>query len=153
MLFKDPSKNKPFRIQGIWVSPEEIQRVVEFVKREGPNTEYLTKITEYKAKEEGPSELKDKIGSDPLFESAIKTVVNDGKGSTSYLQRRLSIGYNRAARILDELAEIGVVGQSNGGKPRDVLVTDADAFLNSFYGRTTEEEKSLEAETIISSGE
>jgi S-DNA-T family DNA segregation ATPase FtsK/SpoIIIE len=136
MLFKDPSKNKPFRIQGIWVSPEEVQRIVNFIKQQAPEVEYTTKVTEYKAKEE---ESKDagatgNGSNDQLFEDAIKVIVNARKGSASYLQRKLGIGYNRAAKLLEEMEELGVVGPANGSKPRDVMVSDADAFIASLNG-------------------
>jgi len=152
MLFKDPSKSKPYRIQGIWVSPEEVQKVVNFIKEEGgPEVEYTTKVTEYKAKEEVNKEADKQAGADELFESAVKVVVNAQKGSTSYLQRKLSIGYNRAAKILDELEELGVVGPSNGGKPRGVMISDADAFIASLDSppkpSQSEQEAELEMET------
>ena len=136
MLFKDPSKNKPFRIQGIWVSPEEVQRVVNYIKQQSPNVEYTTKVTEFKAKEEEAKEAgASSTGSnDELFENAIKVIVNAQKGSASYLQRKLGIGYNRAAKLLEEMEELGLVGPANGSKPRDVMITDADAFIASLNG-------------------
>jgi S-DNA-T family DNA segregation ATPase FtsK/SpoIIIE len=136
MLFKDPSKNKPFRIQGIWVSPEEVQRVVNYIKQQSPNVEYTTKVTEFKAKEEEAKEAgaSSSGSNDELFENAIKVIVNAQKGSASYLQRKLGIGYNRAAKLLEEMEELGLVGPANGSKPRDVMITDADAFIASLNG-------------------
>lgn len=60
---------------------------------------------------------------------AVRIVVNSQKGSASFLQRKLGVGFNRAARMLEEMEELGIVGPANGSKPRDVLITDADAFL------------------------
>ncbi|PIZ99195.1 MAG: DNA translocase FtsK, partial [Candidatus Levybacteria bacterium CG_4_10_14_0_2_um_filter_35_8] len=71
-------------------------------------------------------------GKDVLFEEAIRIICEYDKASASLLQRRLSIGYSRAARILDQLEEQGVVGRSEGSKPRDVLVKNADEFLANF---------------------
>ena len=151
MLFKDPAKNKPFRIQGIWVSPDEVQNIVKFIKEQGPEVEYTTKVTEFKVKEEGVKENTDQSDADELFASAVKLVVNAQKGSTSYLQRKLSIGYNRAARILDELEEMGVVGPGNGGKPRNVLISDADAFLSSLNTPPETSKLAQEAEAEMES--
>lgn len=134
MLFKDPSKNRPFRIQGIWVSPEEVQRIVAFIKEQSPEVEYSTKVTEYKVKEEAKETGKESGSNDELFENAIKVIVNAQKGSASYLQRKLGVGYNRAAKLLEELEELGVVGPANGSKPRDVMISDADAFIASLSG-------------------
>jgi S-DNA-T family DNA segregation ATPase FtsK/SpoIIIE len=151
MLFKDPSKNKPFRIQGIWVSPEEVQRIVSYIKQQGPEVEYTTKVTEYKAKEEEVPGAKSASGSnDEQFENAVRVIVNAQKGSASYLQRKLEIGYNRAARLLEEMEELGLVGPANGSKPRDVLISDADAFLASLKGPAPVErdpEQELQAES------
>ncbi len=69
------------------------------------------------------------FSEDELFAQAARIVVNARKGSSSLIQRKLSIGYNRAARLLDELHEHGVVGPANGSKPRDILISDVDAFL------------------------
>src|SRR3990167_6058358 len=70
-------------------------------------------------------------GRDPLFEEAIRTVCQHDRASASLLQRRLSVGYSRAARILDQLQEAGIVGHAEGSKPRDVLIRNADEIINS----------------------
>lgn len=140
MLFKDPAKNKPFRIQGIWVSPEEVQRIVQFIKNQVPEVEYTTKVTEFKdKKDEAGSESTATAdvaasGDEKDIQDAIRVLVNAQKGSSSLLQRRLRFGYNKAARIMDEMEELGVVGPANGSKPRDVYVHDAEDFINKTFG-------------------
>jgi len=132
MLFKDPAKQKPFRIQGIWVSPEEIQKVVSFVKDQVQEVEYHEEITKFGAKEqtaEGAAKEGDISATDEEFANAIRVVVNAQKGSSSLLQRKLKIGYNKAARYLDEMEELGVVSTANGSKPREILITDAESFI------------------------
>ena len=154
LLFKDPAKNKPFRIQGIWVSPEETQRIVGFIKQQSPEVEYTTKVTEFKSKEEEAKEGTASAqggSSDELFQNAVRVTVNSQKGSTSFIQRKLQIGYNRAARILDEMEELGVVGPANGSKPRDVLISDADAFLATLDGGPAPVDVNLEQEAIAES--
>lgn len=136
MLFKDPAKQRPFRIQGIWVSPEEIQRMVRFVKEQVEEVEYHTEITQFAAKESAEVKDGDSINiADEEFANAVRVIVNAQKGSSSLLQRKLKIGYNKAARYIDEMEELGVVSEANGSKPRDVLVTDAEAFLNRINGK------------------
>lgn len=135
MLFKDPSKQKPFRIQGIWVSPEEIQRMVRFVKEQVEEVEYHSEITQFAAKEKEQSKDTDSISiTDEEFANALRVIVNAQKGSSSLLQRKLKIGYNKAARYIDEMEELGVVSEANGSKPREVLITDAEEFLNKING-------------------
>jgi S-DNA-T family DNA segregation ATPase FtsK/SpoIIIE len=140
MLFKDPSKNKPFRIQGIWVSPEEVQKVVQHIKNQVPEVTYTTKVTEFKDKKEeaaaataAAGENAENSGDTQDLMDAIRVVVNSQKGSSSLLQRKLRFGYNKAARIIDELEEYGLIGPANGSKPRDVYSTDAEAFIAKIF--------------------
>jgi len=131
MLYIPPDQAKPTRIQGAFVSEKEVRRLVEYLKTKSPTVEYTEEITSR------PLVVKKGIGSsaadgrDALFEDAIRIVCQYDRASASLLQRRLSIGYSRAARILDQLEEEGVVGQGEGSKPRDVLVRNADEFLNN----------------------
>jgi S-DNA-T family DNA segregation ATPase FtsK/SpoIIIE len=135
MLFKDPAKQKPFRIQGIWVSPEEIQKIVRFVKEQVEEVEYHTEITQFAAKESTTLKDGEAISiTDEEFANAVRVIVNAQKGSSSLLQRKLKIGYNKAARYIDEMEELGVVSEANGSKPREVLITDAEAFLSRING-------------------
>ncbi|MCA9386457.1 DNA translocase FtsK [Candidatus Dojkabacteria bacterium] len=131
LLFKAPDKTKAERLQSGFIEQEEVIRVVSFIKDQSPEVEYKTGITEKQlSEEEANAEALGDISGDDLIEQAIHVVVRAGKGSSSYLQRRLNIGFNRAARLLEELEEAGVVGPPNGSKPREVLVSDADSFID-----------------------
>lgn len=133
MLFNPVGAIKPQRIQGCFVSDEEVESVVEFIK--GVRTdEYNTDIME--EIERQAAATKDGKGSkggsnsssdeaDPMLNAAIECVVENGQASTSHLQRRLKLGYARAARIMDEMAERGIIGPYEGAKPRAVLITKA----------------------------
>jgi len=130
LLYKAPDSTKVERLQGANIEQEEVGRVVDFIKNQAPEVEYITEITQKTmTDEEASQEALGEISEDNLVENAIRLVVRANKGSSSYLQRRLSIGFNRAARLLDELEEAGVVGPPNGSKPREVLISDADSFI------------------------
>ena len=129
MLFKPMGATKPFRVQGCFVSDEEVERVVEFVKSGGKadyDDNVMLEIERQAAIENqqftGVSE-EAANADDPMLEEAIKVVVELGQASTSLLQRKLKLGYARAARIVDELEERGIVGPYEGSKPRQVLIT------------------------------
>ncbi len=128
MLFSPIGSTKPKRVQGCFVSDEEVEKVANFVK--GNSTvEYDDNImveierqaAMEKQKQTGLEE--DAPDTDPMLEEAIKVVVENGMASTSLLQRKLKLGYARAARIVDEMENRGVVGPYEGSKPRKVLIT------------------------------
>ena len=119
MLYVSPAKPWPTRIQGAFVSEEEVERVVERVKSFG-EPDYIDDEIFIDEAEETPDSFFGEE-SDPLYDEAVDIVLNEGKASASYIQRRLKIGYNRAARIIEEMEERGVVGPANGSKPRDIL--------------------------------
>lgn len=130
MLYKDPRDSKTGRIQGFWIAPHEIQAVVEFIKQQVPEVHYTKEVTESQNDDsDGPDMDGADMSDDDQFANAVRIIVNSQKGSASLLQRKLRLGYNRAARLLDELEEYGVVGPPNGSKPRDVLISDAEGFL------------------------
>ncbi len=124
MLYLSGDSNRPMRIQGTFVSEGEVNKITAFIKSqkvkkdESDQTivgEDKTKtITDFSAKEEN-------MIDDDLYEDAVETVKNSGKASASLLQRRLRIGYARAARLLDLMEEQGIVGPADGAKPRDIL--------------------------------
>ncbi|MFH1711980.1 MAG: DNA translocase FtsK 4TM domain-containing protein [Patescibacteria group bacterium] len=118
MLLTSPEISKPKRIQGAYVSDKEINRVVEFLKSEG-EPDYNYQVTE--DTRTGGTVLNSE-DSDPLLDDAIQIVIESGKASTSFLQRRLKIGYSRAARIVDIMEDMGVIGAADGAKPREILV-------------------------------
>ena len=131
MLFSPVGASKPARIQGCFVSDEEVEAVVDFVK--GRQTaEYDSAIMEdienrvlanNKDKSSSSASADDGDDADPMLDAAIEFVVESGQASTSVLQRKLKLGYARAARIMDEMEMMGVVGPSQGAKPRQVLMT------------------------------
>ena len=117
MLFTSPSDPFPVRMQGAFLTEEEVERVVVHVKEYG-EPEY---IDEEIFIEEDEDDLAGEYLEDPLMEKAIDVVTNSQKASASYLQRRLKVGYNRAARMVEEMERLGIVGPQNGSKPREVI--------------------------------
>lgn len=123
MLFVTSEFTKPRRIQGAYVSEKEVKRVVEWISRENESIqrEEMSQDDLGKRALEGlESGMSDE--DDPLYEEAKRQVVESGKASASLLQRRLKIGYARAARLLDILEERGIVGPADGAKPREVYL-------------------------------
>lgn len=120
MLYLSGDSNKPRRIQGVFISEEEVRAIVEFLKSQrDEEDEYDKKITESR-KSSIDIMSDDNIIDDDMYDEAIETVTNARKASASLLQRRLRIGYARAARLLDLMEEQGVIGPANGAKPREV---------------------------------
>ncbi len=131
MLFSPIGSTKPSRIQGCFVSDDEVESVVDFVKGRH-TTEYDQSIMEdienrviagNKDKASANVSSDDDGEEDPMLKAAIEFVVESGQASTSMLQRKLKLGYARAARIMDTMADMGIIGPYNGAKPRDVLIT------------------------------
>ena len=120
MLFFPSNLSKPIRIQGAFISDLEVKRVVDYLK-EQYNTEYDADVMESITSETESNRLNDEL--DDLLFDAISLVVEEGQASISLLQRRLKIGYARAARIIDQMEERGIVGGYEGSKPRKVLIT------------------------------
>ncbi len=143
MLFSKPEWPKPQRLQGCFVSEEEIEAVVAHLKEQG-EPEYHSEILQTNVIGIGSS-MPDGSGGtssadDPLLWDAADIVVASGLGSTSNIQRKLSVGYSRAGRIMDMLEEKGVVGPPNGSKPREVLVDDMELeSLKAFEARDAAE--------------
>lgn len=125
MLYVPPEASKPRRLQGVYVSPAELKRLIDFLKQAPVEPDYLDEVTEFAAVS------KEEIGeaADNLYAEAVKTVCQYERASASLLQRRLKVGYARAARLIDELEERGVVGSSEGSKARDVLIHDPAQVL------------------------
>lgn len=119
MLYLSPSSSKLNRAQGAWTSDEEINAIVEHYKQQG-TPEYENKITE-KITSEKP-DLPDQGEEDELVTQAIEVIRQTRRASTSSLQRRLRIGYNRAARLMDQLEEQGIIGPPQGSEPREILI-------------------------------
>lgn len=128
MLFIPPDQAKPSRIQGAFVSELEIQKLMSFFDKSGIRPVYTDAVLETSVSSFGRSG--DRGGHDSFFDEAVHIVCQSGKASSSLLQRRLSVGYARAARILDQLEEAGVVGPSDGSKPRDILIKNPEEILS-----------------------
>ncbi|PAB61211.1 DNA translocase FtsK [Anaeromicrobium sediminis] len=119
MLFYPVGSAKPIRVQGAFISDSEVEKVVGFVKNQSEENNYEEDIIDNF--EQASMELNKEV--DPVLKEAIDLVVNSGQASISMLQRRFRIGYNRAARLIDELEERNIVGPHEGSKPRKVLMT------------------------------
>lgn len=130
MLFLPPDASKPMRIQGARVTDEEINSLIDCLKSSGVAPQYTSEVTEMPVgRVGGRGGSSDGGDQDDLFEEAVRTVCQYDRASSSLLQRRLRVGYARAARILDELEAAGIVGAGEGSKPRDVLVRNADEYF------------------------
>lgn len=125
MLFSTAELSKPRRIQGAFVTDDEILNIVNYIKEKYGTTEYLEGVVERQKVNGGSGIGLDGIkgDEDELMDEAKEIIVAAGKASTSLLQRRLRIGYSRAASILDMLEESGIIGPSNGSKPREILIS------------------------------
>ncbi len=121
MLLSSPEMSKPRRMQGAFLSEKEIERVVGYLKSESA-PDYNYQITEGASAGGGVSMNGE--DNDPLMEDAVQIVLESGKASTSFLQRRMKIGYSRAARIIDIMEQMGIISAQDGAKPRDILVTE-----------------------------
>ncbi|MDO4178249.1 MAG: DNA translocase FtsK 4TM domain-containing protein [Phascolarctobacterium sp.] len=144
MLFKPVGVNTPMRVQGAFVTDEELAKIVDFVKKQGLATEYneeVTKVELSSDKDKDKASSQEQNGEagnagpeeDALFEDALRLVLDTGQVSSSMLQRRFRIGYTRAARLVDTFEELGIVGQSVGAKPREVIMSRQEVeerFLN-----------------------
>lgn len=121
MLFSPVNLNKPVRIQGPYISDKEISHLVEYVKEQGGSVEYNHDVIDTI---ESPESASTAEASDELTEEAIQFILHQKQASVSMLQRRFRIGYNRAARIVDEIEARGIIGPSDGSRPRQVLMTE-----------------------------
>lgn len=122
MLYASAVDPYPIRIQGTFVSDSEVENVVDYVKQYG-EPDYIDEeiFIEEDDDEAGTDLFGNSIGEDPLYDQALDVVIQAGKASASYIQRRLKIGYNRAARLVEEMEERGIVGPANGSKPREII--------------------------------
>ena len=130
MLFNPVGASKPTRVQGCFISDAEVERVVNHIKSQAQTTYNEETIHEIEAKAAAAENAKKKVVDedgdedyDPMLNDAIEVVVNAGGASTTMLQKKLKLGYARASRVMDQLEEKGIVGPSEGAKPRTVLIT------------------------------
>lgn len=129
MLYYPIGENKPVRVQGAFISEEEVENVVEFIKKSHENMDYSEDILNHINNEVATESIITNDG-DELLEEAIKIVVEYKQASTSFIQRKLRVGFNRASRIMDELEERGVISEKDGSKPRQVLIEKEDIYDN-----------------------
>ena len=127
MLFSPVGSQKPKRIQGCLVSDSEIESVVEFIKK-SQQADYSDSIAEEiernaASDDKGSDDADTGENDDPMLSDAIKYVIEAGQASTSFLQRRLRLGYARSGRLIDQMEQKGIVGPSEGSKPRQILIT------------------------------
>lgn len=128
MLYNPIGASKPLRVQGCFISDEEVEALCDFVKNQGESQydEEIAKEIEAKAvqdKKSSPFEDDDDAEQlDVLFDKAVDIVLETGTASTSFLQRKLSVGYARGAKIIDQLEEKGIIGPANGSKGREILI-------------------------------
>lgn len=121
MLFVPHDRPLPTRIQGTYVTNQEIKNLIDFLKESGEEAvEYQEEVTEKYLG--GEDDDQNSTVRDVQFDEAVVVVINAGKASTSYLQRKMSLGYNRAAKIMDQLEKAGVIGPPEGIKPRSILI-------------------------------
>lgn len=132
MLYIPPDQAKPTRIQGAFITEKELKKAVDFLKSKSAPVEYTQEILTQPVpmkKSGGGMSSAGADGKDAQIEEAIRIVCQFNTASASFLQRKMSVGYSRAARIIDQLEEMGVVGPADGSKPREVRVRNADEFL------------------------
>lgn len=149
LLYKPVGADKPLRVQGSFVVTNEIKRVADYLKAQSSSQydeEVATEIEKHipVPKGEKPHGADDDSSGahDDMTERAIDAVVEAGQASTSYLQRKLKLGYARAARIMDELEQMGIVGPADGAKPREVRLTKAQLLERRAYMQTPSERQS-----------
>lgn len=140
MLYFPVGMPKPLRVQGCWVSDKEVERIVDFIKNsfildyDQDVMDEIEKQAELAAQKNGKNKEKDDEDSgefllnDDKLDEAIEAVIEAGQASTSYLQRKLKLGYGRAARLIDTMEQLGVVGPYEGSKPRQVIMTKQDWY-------------------------
>lgn len=150
MLYSPVGMNKPLRVQGCFVSDEEVNTVVNYIKNQGEESEYDSEVIEEMEKQAAAAAEKKKGGDssdsdsggiegDERLSEAVELVCRVGKASTTLLQTKLGLGYARAARIVDQMEEYGVIGPFEGSKPRKVLMT-YNQWLEKMNGGAVQEQ-------------
>lgn len=128
MLYKTATMSKPSRIQGAWVENDEVKKIADYLRMQSApqyNEEIISQPVQINNKGGMVMDM-DGGGDDDMYKDALRVVIESRKASTSLLQRRLRIGYARAARIIEEMEEQGVIGAADGSRPREVLISSVD---------------------------
>lgn len=131
MLMKTADMSKPKRIQGAWVTDDEVNKITDHLRMQSApqyNDEIVSQPVQLNGKGGVVMDMGNHEGGDDMYRDAVRVVIEARKASTSLLQRRLRIGYSRAARIIEEMEEQGVIGAADGSRPRDVLISSMDDF-------------------------
>jgi len=129
MLYSPIGSSKPLRVQGCYVSDEEIENLCDYIKKQGESQyseEIQKEIDNKAAQEKGAAspfsgEESDEA-LDPLFEKAVEVILENGRASTSFLERKLGVGYSRGSKIMDQVEEKGIIGPQDGAKPREIRI-------------------------------
>ncbi len=130
MLYIPVDSSKPTRIQGVYVSEKEIAALVDFLKEKNLPVAYTEEVLNQNASVLGKKGgILGRTQRDPLFDEVARFVMQHDKASTSQLQRKFALGFNRAGKLMDQLEEAGIVGPNMGSKPRDVLIRSYEEFL------------------------
>jgi len=142
MLMLTSSMPKPKRIQGAWVTDEEVIKITDHLRQQSPpqyNDEVVSQPVTLNGKGGVVMDFDSSAGGgDDMYKDAVRVVIDSGKASASLLQRRLRVGYARAARLIEEMEEQGIIGAADGARPRDVLVSSLD---DVFGGVANDEEE------------
>ena len=135
MLFYPSGYPKPLRVQGAFVSDQEVSQVTDYIKEQNEDTGYDRSVEQKMNQGGGAGGASGGSDRDTLFFDAGRFIIEKDKASIGMLQRMFKIGFNRAARIMDQLAEAGVVGEEEGTKPRKILMSmdEFDAFTEAGY--------------------
>lgn len=142
MLFSPVGSNKPYRVQGPFITEAETAKLIKFVKQQGGDAQY-DKTVQEAIESDGKAAGGNGEMQDELTEDAIAFILKSKQASVSMLQRRFRIGYNRAARIIDEIEEQGIIGPSDGARPRQVLITE-----DEYYGGSEEQVEEVAEEVV-----
>ena len=128
MLLLDSGAPGPLRVQGAWVTDDEVNRVCDYLRNQ-MEPQYNDEIVSQQVQlGKGGMTMDLSGGSDDTYREALQLVINNGGASTSYLQRRLRIGYGKAAALLDRMEDEGIIGPKNGSKPREILVSSIEGL-------------------------
>ena len=131
MLFSPVGVSKPIRAQGAFVVEKEIRNVVSYLIKHSPSPEYEQEVLEYKKSKYMLRETEEEEEEDELFNEAVSIIINSKQASISILQRKLRIGYTRAARLIDAMEKRGIVGPYDGRNPRKILISNEE-YLNKY---------------------
>jgi len=131
MLLLTTAMSKPKRIQGAWVTDDEVQKITAHLQMQSPpqyNNEVVSQPVHLNGKGGVVMDFNES-NEDDMYNDAIRVVIDSGKASASLLQRRLRVGYARAARLIENMEDQGIVGPADGARPREVLISSADDIM------------------------